>query len=753
MTIPLLFLCLLGAVPNWELTTSMSYVYGVSPDGSGGVWCASSGGVFNFSSELGIGTTYTCPENLSIPDSRDVLSDSDGNLWVATNGAGVTRFDGEVWVDYSSFEGIPGDGVVNSLAEAGGFIWAGCNGGLARGSELGFFPIPRSALPVDDIYSVESRNDTLWLCTNRGIYSLPSEHLSTPTNPDYWSFWPETQDLQLSRIRLGEQSVYICGNSGALELVAETDSFKYLIDYSSIADSAIVDIQETSFGLFAAGKGVMYKQEGSSWIDFGSRLPANRWPTTIFETGEALYCAFSYVEHLIDITNTQAGLGFYRLSDNTWENLSIPGIQCKNTHQMSMSDDGRLYVGTYIRGVQAFYPGYGWATFAESEGMPNGSQTFSVGIDPSMGVWASSYHHGLCWIQDNATFTSDDDTILTFVKDTLAWHSPEATIIYEDLIPNNQPVMLTSQSNGMWAAFTQFDPAGSPDEPSGILGFNGYPMGTMNWAPRMGESGIASINTRSVYPASSDSLWIAFDNGAGCQLLIHSGNPGDSSEDLWLPGSREAFTTSDGLPSNEVYAFLNASGVGLLAATGQGLALFTGSGFTPYLNINDQIKAFSQDSRGRIWCLGELGVYRISDGQANLFSRYNSDYFSSDLYFREYSAVNTSNGGVLFSSREGFWSILQDGGSNPSGVELSFYPQPFISGTDQLRLCGPDEDSPVSVSFYRLDGSFIGLVEASSVSDWIWDGSMNGKIVSSGVYMVLVTVGDTVYQDKISVVR
>lgn len=753
MNIPFLFLFLLNATPNWELTTSMSYIYDVTPDGSGGVWCASSGGVFNYSSESGIGTIYRCPEYLSNPNSRDVLRDSEGNLWVATNGSGIRRFYGDEREDYSSFEGIPGDGIVNSLAEAGGFIWAGCNGGFARGTELGFFPIPYSALSVDDVYAVESRNDTLWLCTNRGIFSLPAEYLSTPTNPDNWTFWTGTDDLELSRIRLGDSSVYICGNSGALQLRAGAESFEYLIDYSAFSDSAIVDIRETSFGLFAAGQGVMFKQDGSSWVDFGLNLPEVRWPTVIFETGGSLYCAFSYVEHLTEITNTQSGIGFYRLSDTTWQNVSIPGIQCKNTHQMSMSDDGRLFVGTYSRGVQAFYPGFGWRIFAENEGMPNGSQTFSVAIDPSTGVWASSYHHGLSWIEDNATFSGADDTILTFVKDTLAWHSPQATIIYEDLIPNNQPVMLASQSNGMWAAFEQFDPAGAPDEPSGILGFSGYPMSSMNWAPRTLDSGIASVNTRAVYPVSSDSLWIAFANGAGCQLLVHSGNPGDASEDNWLPGSRSAFTLSDGLPSDEVYAFLDASGVGLLAATSQGLALFTGNGFTTYKNINDQIKALSQDSRGRIWCMGELGVYRISDGEVTLFTSYNSDYFSSSLYTREYSAVDTQDGSVLFSSREGLWSVLQEGGTAPSGTEISFYPQPFVSGIDQLRLCGPSEDAPVSVSFFRLDGSFLGSVESASVSEWIWDGSSGGKIVSSGVYMVLVTVGDTVYQDKISVVR
>ncbi len=225
----LLFYILLAAAPRWDLDTSISYVYNSSSSGTGSVWCASSGGVFHYSTESGIGTVYTCPEDLPIPDCRDLLLDSKDQLWIATGGSGLVLKDGDGWISYSNFEGIPGQGIVYSVIEASGSIWVGCSGGLARGDEFGFVPvIVQGSFNPDDVYSLAQRNDTLWMCTDRGIFSLLSNN--DPYNPDSWTYWPETQGLQMNRIRTGEHSVYACGNSGAIELQPGEESFKFLID-------------------------------------------------------------------------------------------------------------------------------------------------------------------------------------------------------------------------------------------------------------------------------------------------------------------------------------------------------------------------------------------------------------------------------------------------------------------------------------------------------------------------------------------
>lgn len=746
----ILLVMLLSAVPVWELDTSISFIHKATPDGENGVWCASSGGAFNYSAETGIGTVFSCPDDLPMPDCRDVLEDSQGRLWFALGPGGLLMYDGSAWQSYSSFEGIPGDGNVISLREAAGEIWIGCVGGAAHGGVLGFTPLGQ-AFTANDVYSIAERNDTLWLCTDKGIYSLHDP--LNPLNPGSWRQWEETRDLSLATVRTGLTSVYACGRSGLLELEGGAEDFQFIIDYRAVADSMVTDVIETGEGLFAAVHGLVLKRSGASWVSSGSGLPPFNWPICFFEAGGRLYTAFSYQTNIIDISNTQSGLGlFYLDGSGSWVFEAIPGLQCKKVHQMAALDDGRVYLGSYSRGLQAFYPGYGWRRYSEEDGMPNSSQVFSVVESPGSGIWVSSYHHGLSWLQDNSDWENEGDTILTFVRDTLEYHSSQATIIKAD-IPNNQPVMLASQGNGNWGAFHQFDPIEHPDEPSGILGFNGNPMGQMNWAPRTADSGLAGINIRSVYPASEDSLWIAFDNGQGCQLLVHSGNPSDDSQDIWLPGNGLAYTTSSGLPSSDVYCFLEIPGIGLLAGTSSGLARWTGSEFAVYSGITGTVRAMATDTAGRIWCLSESGVYRVSDGAVSYFNWLNSDYLPSPLYGWEYAASDPVSGGVYFSSEIGLWLVTQSGGGGETDTGLSFYPQPFVSEEGLLRLTGVEEVMPVTVDFFRLDGSFAGTVEAPYLSRWTWDGVLNGKIVASGVYMVLVTVNETVYQAKITVVR
>ncbi|MEW6325139.1 MAG: two-component regulator propeller domain-containing protein, partial [Nitrospirota bacterium] len=58
--------------------------------------------------------------------------DRQGRLWVGTWGAGLGRFDGRRWKNFTTAEGLSGNHV-NSLAQdAQGALWIGTNGGVTR---------------------------------------------------------------------------------------------------------------------------------------------------------------------------------------------------------------------------------------------------------------------------------------------------------------------------------------------------------------------------------------------------------------------------------------------------------------------------------------------------------------------------------------------------------------------------------------------------------------------------------------------
>jgi frataxin-like iron-binding protein CyaY len=62
---------------------------------------------------------------------NDVLIDGQGNVWVATETAGVSRYDGESWQSYGQAEGLPSKAIYGLGMDHSGQVWAGTWEGVA----------------------------------------------------------------------------------------------------------------------------------------------------------------------------------------------------------------------------------------------------------------------------------------------------------------------------------------------------------------------------------------------------------------------------------------------------------------------------------------------------------------------------------------------------------------------------------------------------------------------------------------------
>lgn len=58
--------------------------------------------------------------------------DRQGQLWVGTWGAGLARFDGRQWKNYTTKEGLSGNHVNSVALDPGGALWIGTDGGVTR---------------------------------------------------------------------------------------------------------------------------------------------------------------------------------------------------------------------------------------------------------------------------------------------------------------------------------------------------------------------------------------------------------------------------------------------------------------------------------------------------------------------------------------------------------------------------------------------------------------------------------------------
>ncbi len=118
----------------------------------------------------------------------------------------------------------------------------------------------------------------------------------------------------------------------------------------------MIDMIEFDSSSMPPSGGSVIVKNGESWEEAGIWLPSSRWPVSLFTLNGVLYVSFTYQTKVTDLVNTQAGMGLYHLENGQWLLETIPGIQCKRVHQMSCLEDGRVYVATYLRGVQPITP-------------------------------------------------------------------------------------------------------------------------------------------------------------------------------------------------------------------------------------------------------------------------------------------------------------------------------------------------------------------------------------------------------------
>jgi ligand-binding sensor domain-containing protein/signal transduction histidine kinase len=145
--------------------------------------------------------SLTTANGLASNTIHKIVRDSRGFLWFCT-GEGLSRFDGNQFVNFASAQGLPGRTVWDFTETRSGDYWVATSGGLVRLPGEGRI---RSDVfyPADDARSrivlavKESSDGTLWAGTEGGLYrktkdSLKLTAVNTGPPPESWSEPPIT---------------------------------------------------------------------------------------------------------------------------------------------------------------------------------------------------------------------------------------------------------------------------------------------------------------------------------------------------------------------------------------------------------------------------------------------------------------------------------------------------------------------------------------------------------------------------------
>lgn len=101
--------------------------------------------------------------------------DDEGVVWSGTWGAGLARFNGEAWTNYTSKDGLPSNHVFMLHKDKSGSVWAGTSHGLAKVKKDGSFDVITKVdgLYADNVFSMTHASDgSIWVGSFGGVARL-----------------------------------------------------------------------------------------------------------------------------------------------------------------------------------------------------------------------------------------------------------------------------------------------------------------------------------------------------------------------------------------------------------------------------------------------------------------------------------------------------------------------------------------------------------------------------------------------------
>ena len=118
-----------------------------------------------------------------------LLEDSRGRIWMAggNDGAGISCYDGQQFVTYTTRNGLPDDSVYSIVEDDAGHLWIGTQGGLCRfdGKRFTYYGKEQGILSPNHQCSAKDVSGQLWFGTFRGgIYRTDGEHFQMLTTED-----------------------------------------------------------------------------------------------------------------------------------------------------------------------------------------------------------------------------------------------------------------------------------------------------------------------------------------------------------------------------------------------------------------------------------------------------------------------------------------------------------------------------------------------------------------------------------------
>jgi ligand-binding sensor domain-containing protein len=152
----------------------------IVPFSSDGVY----GGFLNMKS-------YSQENGLVLDVVSQVFCDSRGYLWIGTVGGGVSRFDGNKFINYSTINGLPNNVINGILEDNEGRIWFATDGGLSVYDGISFRNFTKeNSLRKNEVVKIfKDKFNRIWAAnTDGGIFYIKGDSIKYLFNKNEYNF-------------------------------------------------------------------------------------------------------------------------------------------------------------------------------------------------------------------------------------------------------------------------------------------------------------------------------------------------------------------------------------------------------------------------------------------------------------------------------------------------------------------------------------------------------------------------------------
>ena len=541
---------------------------------------------------------YTYLEGLGNNNVRSIYQDRDGFLWFGTRNGGVSRYDGEAFVNFTTDDGLAHNSVLSIYQDRDGFLWFGTDNGISRYDGEVFVNFTTDdGLAANDVWCIfQDREGFLWFGTlKNGVSRYDGEAFVNFTTDE------GLIDDSINSIYQDRDGFLWFGTLQGLSRY-DGDQFVNFRTNEGLAHNYVWSIHQDQNGLLWFGTdGGVSQYDGNQFVNLTTR---NGLVSDLVETIHQDRDGFLWFGTRENGISRYDGKNIVNFTTND-------GLATNFVWSIFQDREGFFWISSLSEGLSQ-YDNSGFINFTTADGLA--SNTVSTIFQDRNGLLWFGTENGISQYDGKTfiNFTTDDGLAHNLVRSIFQdragslWFATDGGVSqYEDgqfvNFDDRTVNFMTNRGLFIWAFYQDRDGFfwfGTSND--GVYRYDGNQFVHFTTHEGLGQNGVFSI-----YQDRDRKLWFG-TNGGG--VYRYDGNEFVN------------FTTHDGLASNSVRAIhQDRDGFFWFGTIRGGVSRYDGEKFVNFTThdglAQNDVSSIYQDREGSLWFGTQGGVSRY-DGTA-----------------------------------------------------------------------------------------------------------------------------------------